>query len=292
MKIVMPSGHLEERFGTEKALSMIADAGFDGIDYTDCTADAISEREDYKECAENFRRMAEDKGLKIYQTHGPMVTGMLKKYDLEYVQKRTVRSIETASILGADAMVIHPIQDPLHKLGCESVYEKNMEFFKYFLPFAKEHNVKIAIENMCKTNPRSGVVGDGVCAHPLEFIRYLDDLGREYFTGCFDTGHCAATGREPHDVLRIVGGERITCLHIHDNDFASDKHLLPYSMSVDWEEFCKALADMGYKGHFTLEASNFIPKFPDEFVPVALKFKCDVARFMVSRVEAYLKNIG
>ena len=143
---------------------------------------------------------------------------------------------------------------------------------------------------MCKKEPKSGVVHDGVCANPVEFIKYLDDLGSDYATGCFDTGHCAATGREPHEVLRILGGKRITCLHIHDNDYKSDKHCLPYSMNIDWDEFCKALADIDYKGHFTMEASNFLPKFPDEFVPVALKFKCDLVRFMAERTDKYSKE--
>lgn len=289
MKAVMSTSYLERKFGIEKAIDMIADAGFGGLDYSDYCEWSISECDDYKGRAKYVREIAESRGLKIYQTHGPMVTGMLKKFDMDYINARTLRSIETASLLGAEAMVIHPIQDPLHKLGNEAVYERNMEFFRYFLPYCEKYNVKIAIENMCKTDPKSGVVHDGVCAHPLEFIRYLDDLDSDYVTGCFDTGHCSATGREPQDVLKLLGGDRITCLHIHDNDYKSDKHCLPYTMNLEWEEICKALADIGYKGHFTMEASNFLPKFPDEFLPTALKFKCDVAHFLVSRIRNYGK---
>jgi len=288
MRIVMHTSYLEKKFGIEKAIDIIADAGFDGLDYSDFISDeSLSKRDDYIEKAKEIRQKAESRGLKICQTHGPMVTGLLKNYDLDYVNKCTVRAIEVASLLGAEAMVIHPIQDPLHKLGDESVYERNMKFFSYFIPYCEKYNVKIAIENMCKTDPKSGVVRDGVCAHPLEYIRYIDDLNSKYVTGCFDTGHCSATGREPQDVLRIVGGDRITCLHIHDNDYVSDKHCLPYTMNLDWDEICKALADIGYKGHFTLEASNFLPKFPDEFIPVALKFKYDVAKYLVDKINKY-----
>ena len=289
MKTVMPTSYLESKFGIEKAIDLIADAGFDGLDYSDFISDeSLSKRDDYIESAKAIREKADSRGLKFYQTHGPMVTGLLKNFPLEYVQNCTVRSLEVASLLGAEAMVIHPIQDPLHKLGDESVYERNMEFFKYFIPFCEKYNVKIAIENMCKTDPKSGIVHDGVCAHPLEFMKYIDDLNSPYATACFDTGHCSATGREPHDVIRIVGN-RITCLHLHDNDYKSDRHMLPYSMNMDWDEICKALADIDYKGHITMEASNFTNKFPEEFMPTALKFKADVARFIAETVEKYKK---
>ena len=288
MKTVMHTSFLEEKFGIEKAIDLIADAGFDGLDYSDFMSEqSLSKRDDYIEKAKAIREKAESRGLKFCQTHGPMVTGLLKKYPLEYVQSCTVRSIEVASLLGAEAVVIHPIQDPLHKLGDESVFNRNMEFFKYFIPYCEKYNVKIAIENMCKTDPKSGVVHDGVCAHPLEYIRYIDELNSPYATACFDTGHCAATGREPHDVIRIVGGKRITCLHLHDNNYRADQHMLPFTMDMDWIEICKALAEVDYKGHITMEASNYTKKFPDEFIPVALKFKADIARFIADTVEKY-----
>ena len=66
-------------------------------------------------------------------------------------------------------------------------------------------------------------------------------------------------------------------------------HALPYTASHDWEEFCKSLADIDYKGNFTLEACNFINKFPDEFIPVALKFEYDVAKYIVDKIENYKK---
>lgn len=285
MKIVKDTMRLEKVFGIEKAIDLIADAGFDGLDYTD--NECRSFENDYKEFAKLVRDKAESQGLAIYQTHAPTPTGLLKKGGMDFVKERTVRSIEFAGLLGAEAAIVHPIQDPLHKLGDKSVYERNMDYFRHLLPYCEKYNVKIAIENMCKTNPKTGVVLDGVCAHPLEFMQYLDDLNSEYATGCLDTGHCAATGREPYDLLRIMGNKRITCLHIHDNDYKSDMHYLPYTVSHDWDEFCKALAEIDYKGHFTMEACNFIVKFPDDFVPTALKFECDVAKYLVKKINYY-----
>jgi len=286
MKTVISTSYLERTFGIEKALDMIAEAGFDGIDYSDEAA--VSSWDDYKELAIKIRTLAEERGLAVCQTHAPIPTQLLKDRDVNYVKKVVSRSIEFSGILGAYAAVVHPIQSPLHKLGDESVYLENMDYFRYLLPYCKEYNVKIAIENMCYSNPKGKIPIDGVCANPLEFAKYIDDLDSEYVTGCLDTGHCAVTGREPQDVLRILGGDRITCLHIHDNDYKSDMHYLPYTMKLEWDEILKALADINYKGHFTMEASFFLPKFPKDFLPVALKFKCDVAKYMVSTINKYI----
>ncbi len=287
MKIVRHTAYINDAYDNdiEKAIDLIADAGFDGLDYTDC--ECRSWEDDYKDFAKKLCDKAESRGIKFYQTHAPTPTGLLNKGGMDFVKERTVRSIEFAGLLGAEAAIVHPIQDPAHKLGDETVYERNMDYFTHLLPYCEKYNVKIAIENMCKTNPKTKIVGDGVCAHPIEFMKYIDDLNSEYATACLDTGHCAATGREPYDLLRIMGGNRITCLHIHDNDFKSDMHCLPYTVSHDWDEFCKALADIDYKGHFTLEACNFVRKFPAKLVPAALKFEYDVAKYMVDKINEY-----
>lgn len=285
MKIGKDSLYLETTFGIDKAIDMIADAGFDGMDYTDNAPN--SNVDDYKEMAKRIRNKAESRGISIYQTHAPTPTRLLKLGDMDYVKKLTVRSLEFSSLLGAEAAVVHPIQSPLHKLGDESVYEANMDYFRYLIPYCKEYNIKIAIENMCKKDAKSGIAHDGVCAHPLEFAKYIDDLDSEYVTGCLDTGHCAITGREPYDLLRLMGGDRITCLHVHDNDYKSDMHCLPYTVNHDWDMFCKTLADIDYKGNFTLEACCYITKFPLEFIPTALKFEYDVAKHLVDTINKY-----
>ncbi len=285
MKTVMYTGYLEQTFGLEKAIDMIAEAGFDGLDYSDGFDESISNCDNYKEKAKQIRELVESKGMKVYQTHAPTITGMLKKYDEEYVMFRMARAIETGALLGAEATIVHPIQDITHKYGDEAIFERNMAHFNELVSYCKEFGGKIAIENMCKTEVKSGVVHDGVCAHPLEFIRYLDSLDKKYVTGCFDTGHCAATGRDPEEVLRILGGERITCLHIHDNDYTKDRHALPYTMNMDWDGICNALSEIGYKGHFSMESCNFIKNFPKEFIPVALKFESDVARHLANKIK-------
>lgn len=285
MKIGRDSSYLDKTFGIDKAIDMIADAGFDGIDYTDNNPESRSDN--YKEMAKRIRDKAESRGISIYQTHAPTPLHLLSEGDMDYCKKWTIRSLEFSSLLGAEAAVVHPVQSPLHKLGDESVYEQNMDYFRHLIPYCEKFNIKIAIENMCKRDAKSGVVHDGVCSHPLEFAKFIDDLDSEYVTGCLDTGHCAITGREPYDLLRLMGGDRITCLHVHDNDYKSDMHCLPYTVSHDWDMFCKTLADIDYKGNFTLESCNFIPKFPLEFVPTALKFECDVAKFMVKTIEKH-----
>ena len=283
----MSTGLLEKRFGIEKTIDLIADAGFDGLDYTDDNGKAFLS-DNYKEEIAFVLKKAKSRSLKFYQTHAPIAGRMIHEGGMELLISSTIHSLEIASLLGAEAAVVHPIQDDLHKMGDNCVYEKNMAFFSSLLPYCEQFNVKIAIENMIKSDKKTGVIRDGVCAHPLEFIKYIDDLNSPFVTGCFDTGHCSASGREPQDFLRVVGNKYITCMHIHDNDYRSDKHALPCTMDLNWDEICKAMAEIKYDGHFTLEAVNFLNKYTDDFIPTALKFKYDTARYLVNKIKKHI----
>ena len=43
-------------------------------------------------------------------------------------------------------------------------------------------------------------------------------------------------------------------LHVHDNKYGIDMHLLPYFGSADWDGFSNALKEIGFNGSFSLEA--------------------------------------
>jgi sugar phosphate isomerase/epimerase len=52
---------------------------------------------------------------------------------------------------------------------------------------------------------------------------------------------------------------------------------------IDWDKFMIALKDIGYKGTFSLEADNFIKKFPEELSFDACCFMAKVARHLVDK---------
>lgn len=282
----MPTSTLADDFGIEKAIDLIADAGFDGIDYSDCYDSSFVNSENYLELAEKIRKRAENNGLVFCQTHAPFVRKLLKHRGWDYAIERTKRSIETTSALGAELTVVHPFQEGECVAGSQLLFKKNMRFFNALIPSCEKYNVKVAIENMTWKNT-SGQKCDGVCAIPSEFAKYIDSLGSEYVTGCLDFGHLTVCGREPQDVLRYLGCKRITCLHVHDNDYISDRHALPCTMNMNWDEICRALAEINYDGDFALEANCFVKRFDELFIPTTLRYMADLSKYLIEKIEKY-----
>ena len=74
-----------------------------------------------------------------------------------------------------------------------------------------------------------------------------------YFKICLDTGHVSVfSNLNLGDEVRALGNE-IRVLHVHDNKFGSDLHLMPYFGIIDWREFALALKDIQFDGSFSLE---------------------------------------
>lgn len=288
MLLVTNTNPLSSRFGDEKAIEMFADAGFDALDYSAFHLrddDSPLLKSDYKEYAANLRKIAESKGISFTQAHAPF---QYRRDDADYFKsfdKRIIRSMEAAAIMGAEIIVVHPLQYLEYKDCRYKMYEENMRFYSMLVEYAKEFGIKIACENMFQS--RKSGIEDSVCASPEEFNKYIDDIASPWVTACLDLGHCGVCGRKAQDMIRAMGGDRITALHIHDNDGAHDLHKLPGTVSMNWDEICRALADIGYNGNFTYEADCFLRDYDEDFLPTALKFMHDTGRYYISKINSY-----
>ena len=289
MKIVTTNFGLDSRFGVEKSIELIADAGFDAVDFSDISIETPVWENTYSDYAKHLKNTALSCGIVFSQSHAPITGSSLSYFngDMQKVIDRICRSIEFSSLLGAEHVVVHPIQDPKFATKSEEIFEKNISFFSKLAKCAEDFNVKLAIENMVMATLDGLNKRDGVCADPAEFKRYIDTLNSNYVTCCLDYGHSALSGREPQDMLRAMGGQYITSTHIHDNDFVHDSHQLPCTMRMDWDEICKAMAEIDYKGDFTLESICFIKMFDDEFIPEVLSFMYKTSRQLVDKIERY-----
>ena len=72
------------------------------------------------------------------------------------------------------------------------------------------------------------------------------------------------------------------------SDYVHDLHTLPGSSKINWDAVCRALADVKYKGEFTLEADNFLRKYDVAFRPTACRFMADVCKYLTGKIEAYM----
>lgn len=246
--------------GEEKAVEQIAVAGFDGWDFSmidmwKCDwgnriytpTDHPLAQSDYIAFAKKLRRIGESCGIICNQSHAPFPFYCSEFAVMEDYLKR---AIECTAVAGANICIIHP-----------DVYEsaeRNTEMHLKLLPFAKEHGVKIATENMYSWNREKNESAFGACGTSADFKKHLDLVNDDFYVACLDIGHAEIMRDEASAVDMILTlGDKLQALHLHDCDKHFDTHDLPFTKDVDFDAIVKALKRINYKGWFTLEANGF-----------------------------------
>ena len=277
------------KFGEEKAIEIIAKAGFDAVDY--CMLDL--DKEDYVLNSDSYKAHALKlvevaKRNNVYFNQGHAV-GYIPHENHDIVIKKLIeknsRAIEISGIMGIRTLVIHPVAFGNYIGREEYVFEKNMQYFKGLLPYAEEYGVKLACENMWCSDKRKKVTTGGVCGNPFEHARYIDEINHPLLVACIDVGHCSLSGREASDCIRILG-DRLGALHIHDNDYLDDMHTLPGLSEINFNEIMKALKDIDYKGDFTLETDHFFDSLNTiEETEAGMKLAELIGRKLLAQIE-------
>lgn len=276
------TGFLAKKHGIVKAVELLIEAGFDGIDVSMMDTGAFPYTDDYKEVCAEIKAMCDRAGVKIVQAHAPFNH---KTEDI--LEKYIERDFEACALLGIPNIVVHPLTKGTYNNFRETSCAANIEYYNILKPLAKKYGVKIAIENMWTVHPKTKRIVDAALADPRELRSFVEDLGDpEVFTICLDLGHVALCAREPEDAIRIIG-DKLECLHVHDVDYIADLHTLPGVGRINWDNVCRALADVGYKGVFNLEVENFLNGFLPEHEKVGLKFMAECTRIYADKVEEY-----
>lgn len=292
MKLVTQTEAAVDMLESEsKAIRMLCEAGYDGLDYSMFRMknnDSRLNKPEFKDRVLNVKKIAEAYGVTFEQSHAPFASARDgdDRYNREMLEKLK-RSIEIAGLLDAKIIVVHPVFYKKDK------FEKNMELYHTLEPYADNFGVKIALENMWGNSSgffRKKKIIPNVCSVTEEFNKYVDALNPDHFTACLDLGHCGLVGENAPDMIRGMNS-RIGCLHIHDNNNVTDDHTLPYIRNMKWDEILKALADIDYKGNFTYEADNFLKCFPVDLLPDAMKFMVAVGRNMMKQIDDYKAGI-
>ena len=290
MKVSTTTSRIADRFDVFTALKIIADAGFDAADFSmfcmNEEENCILNTDAYKEHILKVKEYAQSLGLHFNQAHAPFPT--IKEDDEEYNKEnlpKVKRAIEIAGMLGIENIVIHPV------VFKENQKEKNIELYMSLLEVAKKANVKIALENMFgKTNPETNKKMPNVCSLGEEFADYYDALPKEHFSCCVDIGHCGLVDSTAGEMIRTLGN-RVACLHTHDNNEFDDLHYPPFMFDLDWDDIAKALAEIDYNGYITLESDCVYDQMPLDIVPYMAKYMCEAAKKLGRMVEDYKKEL-
>ena len=286
MKISTEIESVSKITGEQKAVEMVAKAGFDAWDFSlfrMCKynwgtrelmeSDHPLAGSNYLAFARELKHIGLENGIECNQSHAPFPS--IVKGIRDYFK----RSIECTAEAGGKICIIHPCND----WGAE----ENKEMYLEILPFAKDHGVKIATENMWNWDGEKDQVAFAACMTPESFNAHLDAVSDDFFVACLDIGHAEMRGTETSAVEMIRAlGNRLQALHIHDIDGHYDSHQIPFSLNVDFEAVVKALKEINYSGDFTLEACNYLSDFDADNVFEGVKNLANSAKKLADMFEA------
>ena len=290
MEICTQTNALSRVFAPEKTVLILADAGWDAIDWSFfelIDGQGVWTRDDWRERAENVRLCADQRGIRIAQAHAPFPSGIGDSKRDEEIFSMIVRSMEVASILGVRNIVVHPLKwiDVLTKK--DEAWKANISLYERLIPHCERLRLCVCVENMKRYNRETGKFDVSFCGDPDTFCGFIDRIDSPYIRACLDVGHASLAGTDPAEFIRCLGPNRLKALHIHDVDNIDDRHNLPFQENLDWESICKALGEIGYNRWFTLEADNFMKRMPSTLWPDAEVFMSKTARYLADRVENY-----
>lgn len=271
--------------GEEKTIEYLAKAGFDAWDFSmfsmcryDWGTRTLLENShplagnEYLRFSRNLKRIGLDNGIVCNQSHAPFPTSCKE------IRSYYKRAIECTAEAGGEICIIHPDNN--------KSAEENAEFYQELLPFAKEHEVKIATENMWNWDNQKDESCFAACATPDSFCKHIDEVGSEWLVACLDIGHAEMRGSNTSAVQMIKAlGSRLQALHIHDNDQWHDSHQIPFSMNIDFVPIVEALREIDYKGYFTLEADQYLSNYTKENIFEGIKELAESARKLVEMYE-------
>ncbi len=285
MRISTEINSAAQHIGEEKAVELIAKAGFDAFDLSmfemaryDWDKKCIKPNNNpfansnYLAFARKLKQIGLDNGIVCNQSHAPFPTYVPE------IRSFMKRAIECTAEAGGKICIIHPVNN--------DTPEKNAEMYFELLPFAKEHGVKIATENMWNWNDEKDESSFAACATPESFNAHLDAVNDDFFVACLDIGHAEmrGVGTSAEEMIYALGN-RLQALHIHDNDKWHDSHQIPFSMNIDFAKIVKALKDIGYDGYFTLEADRYLNAFTQDNIFEGIKNMAESARKLADMYE-------
>lgn len=287
----------------QASLEYINSCGFDAVDFNLATYLSISKLEKEgiyptlfdKSLEELYAHFAplklavERTGVTIGQIHAPYPAYFAGREDLNaYMREVLDKCFAICAYLDCPAIVVHPIggEDLAHE------WELSLTHYRELIPLVKKHKgVMICLENLFNRHEKIRISG-GRLSNPAVARRMLDQLneeaGEHRFGFCMDVGHTNLTHNDVKEFIREMG-DRITNLHIHDNNGTDDLHVVPYTCMLtkqvhvcDWKGFAEGLREIGYRGVLSFETDRIFSTYPAAVHTEVLKLISAIGRYWSS----------
>lgn len=278
--------NLEDIQGVRNTAKMLRGAGFEAVDAALFTPELVEIicGGNWRSTADALRKIMAQEGLTVYQCHTSMWEDTLHwQPKADQIKKE----LAFAGAIGAQNAVVHPlcpltVSDPLMGSDHREIMEMNLQMYRQLLPAAAETGVTVCAEN---------IFADGVHREAVPcFSTYAAELNElmDQLPGlkvCLDAGHATITGQSPADMVRQFG-ERLAALHLHANDHVHDLHIAPFEgAGMGWDDFCRALKQVGYQGTVNLEVMYIVRNSPEKLRPAMYKYLHECAKYLAEKVE-------
>ena len=210
MKICTQTERFDKFFGIEETVELLAKAGFDSLDYSmffplDSGVLVMSDDE-LAEKYTRLRKLIEDHGMYVYQTHTPFPTWTGDDEKDEVIFRAEVKALYISSLLGARHAVVHPpiIRENRYGSMAKENKELAVRVYSRLIPYLDKYNVQAAVENMFNWDNEKKCICPTVCSSSEEMADYVDTLNSlcgdcvngERFVACLDVGHANLVGDE------------------------------------------------------------------------------------------------
>ncbi len=242
------------------------------------------------------KQAAQKTGITIGQMHMPYpmyVPGGKKELN-DYLQNEvTKKSMEICAFLECPYIVVHGFKLARILGSEEAEWERTEQFLHSILPFAREMNITVCLENIY--NNYTGRIVEGPCCDIKKVIERIDRMNDNYHAEvlgfCFDTGHANLIGLDNENFITLLGN-RLKVLHIHDNDGIGDLHQIPFTFtksrenisSTDWDGFLKGLRNINYQGVLNFETAPVLQAFPHELKKETLHFIAQIGKYFANEL--------
>ena len=289
MKLSTTTITTRKYFGDIGSIQQIAKAGFDAFDMSLCFENKNGPfyTNEWLDFAKEVKKTAKESGIICNQAHAPFRHCTTKENVIDFIPN-IIRAIDFCEVIECPTLIVHPHNN----FSSQDNYDWH---YKEIVPIAQKKGITIATENMWNrfdgetyySKPSyTGRTYPTACGTEKDFCEMVDIVNSPNFCACLDIGHAYMENAPTAPALIRALGSRLKALHVHDNDFQGDLHLLPYMGKIDWTGITQALADINYDGDLTYEITpSLISTTDEEFTPIAAKFVADVGRHLIDQIE-------
>ncbi len=204
----------------EERAKMIKDAGFDCV-ITSADKRFSNQNGSFKQQLKWFKKY----GLELSSLHMRYKINELPEFFKnskigKRMEQELFKDIKLAAKYNFSCVVVH--------LFCkENSREIGFQRIKKALKLCEKLNVPLAIENI---------------DDPETFKALFNELEHPYLKMCYDSGHNNFVDKD-FDYFKHYG-DKIICLHLHDNDGTADQHTLNKYGTINWKSLANKLSKL------------------------------------------------